>query len=219
MALSLRKNGASVGATVAFFLGNPALNPAVLVWMLLALGWQWALLRLALAVALVVAGATLAARLVGSGPATLGVSEGAFAVQPEGSNPLVRWVRSLIRFMVMFVPLMVGLSLVLGAARAFLFPAISPEWANSWVAIVGLAVAGTLFMIPTGAEIPIVQTMMAYGLGSGPAGALLLTLAPVSVASLAMLVHVFPVRVLAALGGLTVAAGVAAGALAVALGL
>ena len=47
--------------------------------------------------------------------------------------------------------------------NAFLFPAIGAEWATSPLAIVALAVAGTLFPIPTGAEIPIVQTMMGFG--------------------------------------------------------
>ena len=93
------------------------------------------------------------------------------------------------------------------------------RWTPIFVAIVALAVAGTLFPIPTGAEIPIVQTMMGFGLGSGAGAALLLTLAPVSVASLAMLRHGFPTRVVLLLAGLTATAGVVAGLLAVVFGL
>lgn len=42
--------------------------------------------------------------------------------------------------------------------------------------VVAMAVAGCLFVIPTAAEIPIVQTMMLAGMGTAPALALLMTL-------------------------------------------
>ena len=63
VAIGLRRSGASLGAAVAFFLGNPTLNPAVLVFLLFTLGWQWALLRLVLGIALVFGGAALAVRM------------------------------------------------------------------------------------------------------------------------------------------------------------
>ncbi len=52
-----------------------------------------------------------------------------------------------------------------------------------WV-VVAMAVAGCLFVIPTAAEIPIVQTMMLAGMGTAPALALLMTLPAVSLPSL-----------------------------------
>ena len=48
--------------------------------------------------------------------------------------------------------------------------------------VVAMAVAGCLFVIPTAAEIPIVQTMMLAGMGTAPALALLMTLPAVSFA-------------------------------------
>jgi uncharacterized protein len=72
-------------------------------------------------------------------------------------------------------------------------------------------------VIPTAGEIPIIQTLQAFGLGAGAAGVLLLTLAPVSLPSLAMLSRSFPVRVLAALAGLTAATGLVCGLVAIAL--
>jgi uncharacterized protein len=42
-------------------------------------------------------------------------------------------------------------------------------------------------VIPTAGEVPIVQAMLALGVGVGPAAALLMTLAPVSAPSVAML--------------------------------
>src|SRR5689334_11112655 len=71
VAVGLRRGGASLSAATAFFLGNPTLNPAVLVFLLFTLGWQWALLRLVLGALLVSGGAWLALRWGGrlTGPA------------------------------------------------------------------------------------------------------------------------------------------------------
>jgi len=53
--------------------------------------------------------------------------------------------------------------------------AISSHWADvtssiGW--IVALAVAGTLFVIPTAGEVPLTQAMRALGMSVRPAGAL-----------------------------------------------
>ena len=57
-----------------------------------------------------------------------------------------------------------------------------------------MALAGTLFVIPTAGEVPIVQAMLALGMGAGPAGALIMTLPAVSLPSLAMLSRAFNLR-------------------------
>lgn len=72
----------------------------------------------------------------------------------------------------------------------------------------------TLFVIPTAGEIPIIQTMLAFGMGAGPAGVLLLTLAPISLPSVVM-VRAFPWRLLVVLAGLTAIVGIVAGGAAV----
>ncbi|BCF97392.1 hypothetical protein PPGU19_019610 [Paraburkholderia sp. PGU19] len=110
------------------------------------------------------------------------------------------------------------LVLLLGAARAWLFPQVGPEIGNDIVWIVALAVAGMLFVIPTAGEVPIVQAMLSLGMGVGPAGALLMTLPPISVPSLAMLARSFRPRVLSVVAVGVVAFGVLGGLLAVALG-
>ncbi len=56
-------------------------------------------------------------------------------------------------------------------------------WGNTLFWVVAMAIAGCLFVIPTAAEIPIVQTMMLAGNGFAPALALLITLPAVSVPS------------------------------------
>ena len=68
-----------------------------------------------------------------------------------------------------------------------------------------------LFVIPTAGEVPIIQAMLTLGMGLGPAGALLMTLPPVSVPSFAMLWGSFRARVLAVVGAVVVLSGVIAG--------
>ncbi len=67
---------------------------------------------------------------------------------------------------------------------------------NSLMWVIAMAVAGCLFVIPTAAEIPIVQTMMLAGMGIAPALALLMTLPAVSLPSLIMLRKAFPAKAL-----------------------
>lgn len=75
------------------------------------------------------------------------------------------------------------LCLLLGGVRAWLFPAISPGWAEGLLALVALAVTGAPFMIPTAAEIPIIQSLINFDLGIGPAASLSTTLPVVNVPS------------------------------------
>jgi uncharacterized protein len=217
VAIGLRRSGASLGAAVAFLLGNPTLNPAVLVFLLFTLGWQWALLRLVLGAVLVFGGALLATRMAGglNAPAPVLAQPPATPTGPW----LKRWLRSLARLVVQLVPEYVVIVGILGFARAFLFPAAGPELGNNLVLMLGLAVAGTLFVIPTAGEIPIIQTMLGYGMGAGPAGVLLLTLAPLSLPSLAMVARAFPWRVLVALAAATAVLGLVAGGVAIVAGL
>ncbi|WP_179287343.1 permease, partial [Klebsiella pneumoniae] len=42
----MRKQQVSMGGALAFWMGNPLLNPATLVFMGFVLGWQFALVRL-----------------------------------------------------------------------------------------------------------------------------------------------------------------------------
>lgn len=204
---------------MAFAVGNPTLNIAVLVWLVFALGWQWAALRLVFGIALVLGAAALATRLQGPTSVLPDLVEPAVVSSPDQTGWAMRWVRSLLRFTVQLVPLMIVLVLLMGGARAWLFPAIGADWGNSWIAVLGFAVAGMLFPIPTGAEIPIIQSMMGFGLGPAPAAALLLTLAPTNLASLAMMTHAFSWRVVAAIAGVTVVVGIGAAIVAGALGL
>ena len=226
MAVGLRRNGAAPGAAATLWIGNPTLNPAVLVFIVLTLGWPWAMLRLVLGVALIAAAAALTVRLTSTlrhaggevDADTLDAAGGRVKgpVRPRGSL-LWAWLGSVTRMAVRLTPEYLVMIALLGAARAFLFPTGALKLGDNPFVLGGLAVGGMLFAIPTAGEIPIIQTMLASGVGAGPAGVLLMTLAPLSLPSLVMVGRVFPARVLAALAGLTVAAGLLGGLLAHAL--
>jgi len=168
----LRRQQASMGGALAFWMGNPLLNPATLVFMGFVLGWHFALIRL----------------LAG------------LAIVPGVALLVQRWVILAV--------------LLLGAARVWLFPHADGAIDNSLMWVVAMAIVGCLFVIPTAAEIPVVQTMMMAGMGMAPALALLITLPAVSLPSLIMLRKSFPAKALWLTGGLVAVSGVIVGALA-----
>jgi uncharacterized membrane protein YraQ (UPF0718 family) len=75
--VALSRSRVPLATSLGYWLGNPVLNPATLVFAALVLGWRWALLRLAVGAVLVVGVAAGAQRLFGSapeGPGRLGVA-------------------------------------------------------------------------------------------------------------------------------------------------
>ena len=136
---------------------------------------------------------------------------------PPGANPFARWLAILARLAMWLIPEYIVLVLLLGAARAWLFPHVGPEVGNGLGWILTFAIAGTLFVIPTAGEVPIIQAMLSLGVGVGPAAVLLMVLPPISVPSLAMVGRAFGPRLLAAVTVGIVAIGVVGGVAAVAL--
>lgn len=222
----LRQCRAAPGSTVAYWLGNTMLNPATLVFMGFVLGWHWVGLRLALGIVMVVGLGWLLNRMnrssaVAVDARALQVLEAAAGDAPDDADarPVwLRWLRSFAGMALRLLPEYAILVLLLGAARAWLFPVVDFSVDNSLLWIVGLALAGTLFVIPTAGEVPIVQAMLALGMAAGPAAALLVTLPPVSLPSLAMVHKAFRPVELAVLVGGVLLLGVLAAGLAVALG-
>jgi uncharacterized membrane protein YraQ (UPF0718 family) len=215
----LRARQAAPGAAIAFWLGNTVLNPAALVFMGFVLGWQWMGLRLVLGIVMVFGLGYLVNRMVT--PKEAEASREAMAQLVTSDVPgtaFARWVKILGTMTLRLIPEYIVLVLILGAARTWLFPHVGPDIDNSLLWIVALSVAGTLFVIPTAGEVPIIQAMLSFGMAAGPAGALLMTLPLISVPSMAMLGRSFPRRVLTAVALAVVVCGVISGLLAVALG-
>ncbi|MEB0042234.1 MULTISPECIES: permease [unclassified Pseudomonas] len=218
VAAGMRRQQVSVGAALAFWIANPVLNPATLVFMGFVLGWEFTALRLVAGVILVM-GVSLIAQHIAS-PEQVpeqALEAVADASSTDRSNFFTRWGQTLWQLFWSTIPVYVVAVLVLGAARVWLFPHVDPSMGNSLIWIAALAVVGTLFVIPTAAEIPIVQTMLSLGLGTGPAVALLMTLPSVSLPSLLMLRKSFDTKVLVTVGVLTMLVGVISGLVGVAV--
>ncbi|OWT58238.1 permease [Candidimonas nitroreducens] len=220
----LRKCQAAPGSTAAYWLGNTMLNPATLVFMGFVLGWKWVGLRLALGLVMVIGLGWVLNRMNQGNHTTVDVPAEP-GEQSQGARPgmdpasiLRRWARAFAGMTLRLLPEYLILVLVLGAARAWLFPMIGVSVDNSVLWILGAAVAGTLFVIPTAGEVPIVQAMLSLGVAAGPAAALLMTLPPVSLPSLAMVARSFRRADLAVLVAGVLAMGVLAAGIAIALG-
>jgi len=209
----LRRQQASMGGALAFWMGNPLLNPATLVFMGFVLGWHFALIRLLAGLAIVPGVALLVQRWVKESDRPSSLPETATAAEPQGGF-MARWGRALWTLFWSTIPVYILAVLLLGAARVWLFPHADGAIDNSLMWVVAMAIVGCLFVIPTAAEIPVVQTMMMAGMGMAPALALLITLPAVSLPSLIMLRKSFPAKALWLTGGLVAVSGVIVGALA-----
>jgi len=214
----LRRQQATAGGAIAFWLGNSVLNPATLVFMGFVLGWRWTALRVALGIPMVFGLGYLANRMTSAREAAQAEAAVVTLVAAPQEAPFLRWLRLLAGMTLRLVPEYIVLVLLLGASRAWLFPAMGPEIGNHIGWIVAFALAGAVFVIPTAGEVPIIQAMLALGVGVGPAAALLMTLPPISLPSAAMLARAFPPRILAMVAAGVVLFGLAGGAAAVALG-
>ena len=213
--VGLRKQRAGMGSALAFFLGNPVLNPAVVIFMGFVLGWSFAVLRVVFGVALVALVAYVANQYAKRTDESL--TEHSIAVAPiedaqRSPSSLVRsWFAELWVEIYTLLPGYVLIVLILGGLRAWLFAPGLTIHASGIGSITLLAAIGTLFVIPTAGEIPITQTLMHAGMGSGPATALLMTLPAISLPSLFIVRKVFPAKLLGLVLGCVFAVGIAAG--------
>ncbi len=132
--------------------------------------------------------------------------------QNHDQNFLARWLTAIRKLAVALIPAYIVSVLFLGAFRAWLFPALGGTvWGNSLLTVIGFAIVGTLFVIPTSGEIPIIQTFLKFGLGGGPASALLITLPVISLPSALMVRRALSWRTLGLLGLGVMVLGIIAG--------
>lgn len=209
IAAGLRRNNVSAGAALSFWIGNPLLNPATLVFMAFVLSWKFVVLRIVLGVLLTIGIGYIANRMMrGQEPATTPELMTPAGPTKESAPFWNRWMRSLGVMLLQVVPAYVLAILALGAVQVWLFPS---SFDSGAALLLLFAVAGTLFAIPTAAEIPIIQSFLAAGIAAGPVSALLLTLPAISLPSLLMVSRAFPRRILLLVLGSVIAAGMVSG--------
>lgn len=213
VAVGLRKSSASVSATLAFLLGNPTLNPATIIFMGFVLGWKFSIFRIVMGIILVFGISTIAGKFDKENKINQEIIDKMNLEEEEG-NLIIRWLKALLQLIIDTIPAYLIVVTVLGAARAWLFPTIGVAYSNSILAVILLAITGTLFVIPTAAEIPIVQTLMSFGLGAGPATALLITLPATSLPSLLLVRKAFKGKVLFFVAGSVAILGIISGLIA-----
>lgn len=119
VAAGMRRQQVSMGGALAFWMGNPVLNPATLVFMGFVLGWGFAAIRLVAGLVMVLLIATLVQKWVRETPQTqapveidIPEAQGGFLAAGAGRYGRFSGVRSVYILAV----------LVLGAARVWLFP-------------------------------------------------------------------------------------------------
>lgn len=210
--VGMRKSKLSTGAALGYWLGNPVLNPATIIFMGFVLGWNWALLRIVMGLILVFGASWIGDRWMRGRDS----QEPAVPLQPPSDEPasLRRYASAVGRLVIGLIPEYIVIVAILGAVRVWLFPAVSPAVGHSLWLMVVLAVFGTLFVIPTAGEVPILQTLLNSGLGLGAGGALMLTLPAISLPSMAMVSTQLGRREVLQVAGIVAVAGIVTGLLA-----
>lgn len=215
VAAGLRDTGVRRSAALAYWVGNPLLNPAVLIFLILVLPWQYVAVRIVFALLIAVGASALIGRWV-TGRAEV-------VPEPEPSPPRMsslptRYLRSLSRFTLILVPEHLALVFLIGLISPWLTGVYGLEAQLGAGAILLAAVVGTLLVIPTGGEILIVLALLAAGVGAGVTGALLVALPALSVPSMVMVGKSMGWRTTAAMGAAVAVAAVLAGGLLLLLG-
>ena len=96
--------------------------------------------------------------------------------------------------------------LVVGALRGWLVTLTQPSHHGLLIVLLA-AIVGTLIVIPTAGEIPILQSLALVGASSGTLGALLITLPAISIPGGAMVARSFGWKAIATATVVVVAAG------------
>lgn len=209
LAVALRRRGAPMGAVASYWLGNPVLNPAVLVFLALTLPWQFVAARFVWGVLLVVGSGVLVARL-----ASPGSPEGAVPGDIAGPVPGPLWRRSrdaAIRYLAILIPEYLVIVLVTAWLTPWLADFTGIDRTAARVGLVLVALVGTALVVPTGGEVPVIAGLLAAGVGRDVAGVLLITLPALSLPSLVLVRRAFSLRVKGALVIAVVVAGLGAG--------
>ncbi|BBZ44802.1 hypothetical protein MPRM_20830 [Mycobacterium parmense] len=207
VAVTLRRNGVGLPAAVAYWLGNPLLNPAVLVFLLFVAPWQWTVTRAVVGLAVVLGVGALVGSVTGGPPATVA------APGDEGGRGPRGFTWALLRLSAILLPEYAVLVLLVGAFRGWLLAAGQSTHPGGDGFLTGLlvvavaAIVGTLMVIPTAGEIPILSGLALLGASSGTIGALLVTLPAASIPGVAMVARSFGWRATAVTASSVMAAG------------
>jgi hypothetical protein len=214
--VTLRRAGAGIAAVVGHWLGNPLLNPAVLVFLFLVAPWQWGVTRGVVGLAVVIAASLIAARLADETAAPTPVPED--EPGPRLAELPGRFLGSLWRLGRVLVPEYAVVVLLVGAFSGWLSRFTELTGSGGIVALLVALAVGLLLVVPTGGEIPVMIGLAALGAGTGVLGVLLITLPALSLPSMVMVARALSVRITLATAGVVAAGGLLGAGLLTALG-
>lgn len=216
VAVGLRQRGVTPAASLAYWIGNPLLNPAVLAFLFLVSPWQFGLVRIIVAAVLVFGGAAFVAWVFdanryGQTPRVIPSDD---SPDPVHVSELPgRFMRSLVKFAVVLIPEYIVAVMVVGWLSGWMSSFENVLAQLGVLAVVAAAVVGTLLVIPTGGEIPVILALSAAGVGAGVLGALLITLPALSIPSIVLVGRALSWRITVTMAAVVAVAGVFAGGL------
>lgn len=211
VAIGLRRSGAPAGATMAYWLANPLLNPAVLVFLGLTMTWPFVTTRAIVGIVVVLIAAVLVSRRFST------VEIETPQALPEDPRTwgemLTRFGKTLGRYLVILVPEYVILVLLVGLFSGWLSDFAGLTQNAGWVGLLLVGMIGAALVIPTGGEIPVIVGLTAAGASYGVAGVLLITLPALSIPSIIMVARHFGARATLLVTGWVIVGGLLAAAL------
>jgi uncharacterized membrane protein YraQ (UPF0718 family) len=229
--ISLRRSKVPVAGSLAYWLGNPLLNPVVLIILAVVLPWPYVVGRIVIGALIVFGAAPLVARFTGARSADAGMLPQDPHGPPTGDPPtgdtstlpptIGRYARAVLRLAAVILPVYFLVVLAVGAFRGWLLPIGhgGAHWGTGTVvaAVAVAAVGGTLLVVPTAAEVPVIFGLLALGVPVVVAGVLLVALPAISLPSMAMVGRSLSWRTTATAGVAVVLCALAAGGLVAAL--
>ena len=212
--VSLRRAGVPWTAVLAHWLGNPLLNPAVLVFLFLAAPWQWGVTRLLVGLGVVVGAGALVGALADRTTAVETLGDPEELETPATLSQLPgRFARSLWRVSRVLVPEYAVAVAIVGGVSGWLSQFAELSDRLGLLAVLVAALVGTMLVIPTGGEIPVLLALSALGVGAGLLGVLIVTLPALSLPSMAMVARALSVRATVLAASAVVGGGLLAGLL------
>jgi hypothetical protein len=224
LARSLRARGAPLGTVAAFLLIAPLISPHTVALTAALIGLGFAVARVVLPVLFTLAFGAVAnalGRTPPPGPTAIpGENEDDHGHGSCGcdhhnpSTPLGRYGRQLWENLRALVPLFIGSLAVVAVLTAFLPSARIAEYGNGPLAYLVALVAGIPLYVCDGGEVPLTRSLLALGVGPGPAFTFLLGSVGTCFATIAMafgiigkrmtFIYVAGTLLLALLGGVLV---------------
>ena len=184
---SLRKKGAGIGPSLSFWIASPSLHLGGIAIIATLFSWQAALFRLVLAFGTSVLVAAFIGARASCSTQSPPLESADSPTLPPSSSPLfaVRWIETTLRLAGDLLPIAVGATLLVGVLKTYLFSSPLPSLQHAGLLqLLIVSLLGTLMMVPTLGEIPLVLGLTQLGLSQSSAVVLLYSLPAVNFPSL-----------------------------------